>query len=157
MTLSLLKFHIDNSLKFVGCVISDKGVFLDPDRVSALSDFPVPLDQTGVRSFLGLCNQLAFFIPDFQHHTVALRQLTGKRRSFIWLPEHQVEFDTLKKILSGNLVVRHFDSRKLDFMVWVMLWDILSMIVITNPSLKLCTVAPRVPSSFGGCFSEGHF
>ena len=111
VTLSLSKFHIDNTLKFAGCVISDKGVFPDPDRISALPKFPVPSDQTGVRSFLGLCNQLAFFIPDFQHHTVSLGQLTGKGRSFIWLPEHQVKFDKLKKILSGNLVVRHFDSR----------------------------------------------
>ena len=30
----------------------------------------------------------------------------------IWLPEHQVEFDTLKSILSGNLVVRHFNKDK---------------------------------------------
>ena len=93
-------------------MISDKGVFPDPDRISALSMFPVSSDQTGVRSFLGLCNQLAFFVPDFQHHTVSLRQLTGKGRSFIWLPEHQVEFDKLKKFLSGNLAVRHFGSRR---------------------------------------------
>ena len=117
VTLSKSKFHIDNSLKFAGCVISDKGVFPDPDHVSALSEFPVPLDQTGVRSFLGLCNQLPFFIPDFQHHTVALRQLTGRGRTFFWLREHQVEFDTLKKTLSGNLIVRHFDSRKPVFLL----------------------------------------
>ena len=117
VTLSKSKFHINNSLNFAGCVISDKGVFPDAARVSALSEFPVPLDQTGVRSFLGLCNQLAFFIPNFQHHTVALRQLAGKGHTFIWLPEHQVEFDTLKKILSGNLIVRHFDSRKSVFLL----------------------------------------
>ena len=61
MTLSLSKFHIDNTLNFAGCVISDKGVFPDRDHVFALSNFPVPSDQTGVRSFLGFCNQLAFF------------------------------------------------------------------------------------------------
>ena len=65
-----------------------------------------------MRSFLGLCNQLAFFNPDYQHHTVSLRQLTGKGRFFIWLPEQQVEFDTLKSILLGNLVVRHFNKDK---------------------------------------------
>ena len=27
----------------------------------------------------------------------------------MWLPEHQVEFDKLKTILSSNLIVRHFD------------------------------------------------
>ena len=112
ITLSKSKFQIDTSLKFAGCVVSASGVTPDPDRISALANFPTPSDQTSVRSFLGLCNQLAFFIPDYQHHTVALRQLTGKGRPFLWLPEHQVEFDTLKSILSSNLVVQHFDKNK---------------------------------------------
>ena len=112
ITLSKSKFQISNSLKFAGCIVSDKGVQPDPDRVSSLTNFPTPSDQTGVRSFLGLCNQLAFFIPDYQHHTVSLRQLTGKGRPFLWLPEHQHEFDTLKRILSSDLVVRHFDPSK---------------------------------------------
>ena len=61
---------------------------------------------------MGLCNQLASFIPDYQHHTVSIRQLTGKGRPFLWLPEHQHEFNTLKRILSSDLVVRHFDPSK---------------------------------------------
>ena len=89
-------------------MVSDKGVQPDPDRTSSLSQFPIPTDQTGVRSFLGLCNQLAFFVPDYQQHTVALRQLTGKGCPFLWLPEHQHEFDTLKRILTCDLVVQHF-------------------------------------------------
>ena len=96
---------MDTSLKFAGCVVSASGVTPDPDRISALANFPTPSDQTSVRSFLGLCNQLAFFVPDYQHHTVSLRQLTGKGCPFLWLPEHQVEFDS-------NLVVRHFDKNK---------------------------------------------
>ena len=44
--------------------------------------------------------------------TVVLRQLTGKGRPFLWLPEHQVEFDKLKAILSSDLIVRHFDHTK---------------------------------------------
>ena len=103
---------MDTCLNFAGCVVSHCGVKPDPARISALSNFPVPTDQTSVRSFLGLCNQLAFFIPDFQHHTAAMRQLTGKGRSFLWLPEHQVEFDKLKTILSSDLIVRHFDHKQ---------------------------------------------
>ena len=89
VTLSKSKFHIDSCLKFAGCVVSASGVTPDPDRISALANFPTPSDQTSVRSFLRLCNQLTFFVPDYQHHTVSLRQLTGKGRSFLWLPEHQ--------------------------------------------------------------------
>ena len=100
ITFSHSKFQIDKRLKFAGCVVSDEGVQPDPDRVSALSSFPVPMDQTGI-------------IPaDYQYHTVALQQLTGKGRPFLWLPEHQLEFDTLKTILSGPLVVKYFDSSK---------------------------------------------
>ena len=101
------KFQVDTSLQYAGCVVSDKGVMPDPDRLSALSNFPTPTDQTSVRSFLGLCNQLGLFIPDFQHHTVSLCQLTGKGRTFLWLPEHQVEFDKLKTNLTSSLVVWH--------------------------------------------------
>ena len=43
---------------------------------------------------------------------MALRQLTGKGKSFLWLPEHQVEFDKLKDILSSDLIVRHFNHRR---------------------------------------------
>ena len=43
VTLSLSKLHIDNTLKFAGCVISYKGVFPDPDRISALSQVIRPV------------------------------------------------------------------------------------------------------------------
>ena len=112
VTLSRSKFQIASSLNFAGCVVSNNGVQPNPSCISSLTDFPVPRDQTGVRSFLGLCNQLAFFIPDYQQHTVSLRQLTGKGRPFLWLPEHQVEFDKLKTILTSEMIVCHFDSSK---------------------------------------------
>ena len=88
VTLLRSKFQVDTFLNFAGCVVSPSGVKPDPARVSPLLNFPTPTDQTSVRSFLGLCNQLAFFVPDFQHDTVSFCQLTGKGRTFLWLPEH---------------------------------------------------------------------
>ena len=43
---------------------------------------------------------------------MSLRQLTGKGRTFLWLPEHQIEFDKLKNMLSSDLIVRHFGHTK---------------------------------------------
>ena len=40
----------------------------------------------------------------------------------MWLPEHQFEFDTLKPILSGDLVVQHFDSSKNIILLADALW-----------------------------------
>ena len=74
--LSRKKFMIGNELPFAGLILGAKGVSPDPERTRALSEFPRPKDVTGVRSFLGLANQLSGFVPDFAHMTVALRGLT---------------------------------------------------------------------------------
>ena len=85
-------------------MISKDGVKPDNTRVKAIKDFPVPTDATGVKSFLGLTNQLSFFIPDHIQNSKSLRELCGKGVVFNWLPEHQFEFETIKTILSANLL-----------------------------------------------------
>ena len=62
-----------------------------------------------MRSFLGLANQLSGFVPDFAHMTVRLRELTAKKNVFLWLEEHQSEFEKVKKLLTSDMVVAHFD------------------------------------------------
>ena len=54
VTLSRSKFQVDITLNFARCVLSATRMQLDPSRISALSNFPTPTDQTSVRSFLGL-------------------------------------------------------------------------------------------------------
>lgn len=42
------------SVKFLGHVVSDKGVYTDPDKTEAVRIWPVPKTVKEVRSFLGL-------------------------------------------------------------------------------------------------------
>ena len=93
-------------------LVGDVGIKPDPDRIRAITDFPKPTNLTGVRSFLGLAQQLSFFIPDFSHATTAIRQLLGKDKTFQWLPEHDQKFVQLKAILTTNLPPRHFNTTK---------------------------------------------
>ena len=102
--LSKKKFVIGDEITFAGYRISSAGVKPDVDRVKAIKDFPVPTDTTGVKSFLGLTNQLSVFIPDHIQNSKSLRELCGKGIVFNWLPEHQFEFETIKTILSSNLL-----------------------------------------------------
>ena len=60
LTLSREKMILGQEISFAGYVIGKHGVKPDPRRVKAITDFPRPVDVTGVRSFLGLCNQLGF-------------------------------------------------------------------------------------------------
>ena len=74
-----------------------------------------------MRSFLGLANQLSGFVPDFAHMTVNLHALTPKKNAFLWLPEHQEDFEKVKKLLTSDMVVTHFDPN-------------LPVTVLTDPS-----------------------
>ena len=73
--LSRKKFKIGNEISFAGLVISSQGIKPDPNRIKALTQFPVPKDVSDVRSFLGLANQLSGFVPNFSHMSVKLREL----------------------------------------------------------------------------------
>ena len=66
ITLSDTKYQVGNKVKFARYVVSDKGTRPDPDKVAAISQFPMPEDLTYLRSFLGLANQLDFS-PDLRH------------------------------------------------------------------------------------------
>ena len=82
ITLSKKKFEIGKQIQFAGYLVGENGVKLDPDRIRAIKDFPQPTNLTGVRSFLGLAQQLSFFSPDFSHTTTAIMPLLGKEKVF---------------------------------------------------------------------------
>ena len=103
------KFEIGNDISFAGLVISSRGINPDPNRIKALTQFPVPRDISGVRSFLGLAHQLSGFVHDFAHMSVKLRDLTSKKKAFFWSKEHQKEFEQVKSLLTSDMVVTHFN------------------------------------------------
>lgn len=71
--LSKKKFAIKTELPFAGLIVSAKVVKPFLVRIVTISDFPTPKDIMGVRSFLGLANQLS---------TVKLLELTEKKECF---------------------------------------------------------------------------
>ena len=109
LTLSKPKLSMGSEISFAGYVFSDEGMKPDPRRLSAIRDFPAPTDLTSLRGFLGLANQLAFFLPDLAHCTESLRQLLKKDVSWIWLPDHEAAFRKTKAVLLSPLVVKPFD------------------------------------------------
>ena len=109
LTLAKSKIEIGNEINFAGYIIGENGVKPDPRRVQAITDFKRPIDVTQVRSFLGLANQLGFFVPDLAQVTTPLCELLRKDVVFQWLPVQEQAFNEAKRILTSNLVVKPFD------------------------------------------------
>ena len=59
---------------------------------------------TDLRSFLGLANQLAAFVPDPVHISAGLRPLLKKGNVWVWEKEHEEEFNKIKNLLTSPTI-----------------------------------------------------
>ena len=101
-----------NKLTFFGHVFSDKGVSADPEKVKTIINTE-PLKNVGqVRSFLGMTQYVARFIPQYATLTEPLRRLTKQDAVWKWTEVEQQAFDKLKQTLTGANVMAYFDSEK---------------------------------------------
>jgi hypothetical protein len=75
-----------------------------------VQDFRAPQSKEEVRSFLGLVNFSARFIPNFSSITGPLRELTKKDSIFSWSQEHQTAFEKLKTIISSAPALGFYDK-----------------------------------------------
>ncbi|XP_043199138.1 uncharacterized protein LOC122368890, partial [Amphibalanus amphitrite] len=86
-------------VKYLGHVVSHKGISADPDKSRAVEEWPVPRDQHQLRSFLGLCTYYRRFVRDFALIAAPLHQLTKKGQRFEWSDKCQEAFIKLKQHL----------------------------------------------------------
>ncbi|CAF4830994.1 unnamed protein product [Pieris macdunnoughi] len=91
---------------YLGHVISENGVSPNPEKVKAVSKFPVPKCPKDVKSFLGLVSYYRRFIPDFSKTAKPLTTLLKKDVLFNWSIEQQAAFDDLKnKLISAPILI----------------------------------------------------
>lgn len=88
------------SIDYLGHVISAQGVAMDPDKVKAELDWPVPVNAKEVRGFLGLTGYYHQFIKDYGKLAQPLTMLT-KKEGFFWGQNQVKAFECLKQCLSS--------------------------------------------------------
>ena len=77
---------------YLGHVLSHNGVSVQPERVEALKNWPVPHSTTDVRAFLVFCVYLRGHIDDFGKHAAPFAALTAKTSVFSWGKDEQNAF-----------------------------------------------------------------
>ena len=99
-------------VQFLGHVISRNGLEADPGKVKAVQNFPVPQNQTDVKSFLGLCSYYRRYIKNFATIARPLHKASETKSSFNWTEETQEAFEKLKKHLSSTPILAFPDVKE---------------------------------------------
>jgi Reverse transcriptase (RNA-dependent DNA polymerase) len=93
--LSKCEFWLEQ-VGFLGHIISGDGLAVDPQKISAITEWRPPTTQTEVRNFLGLAGYYRRFVEGFSVLAAPLTQLLQKGVKFEWTPERQQSFEELK-------------------------------------------------------------
>ncbi|CAA7259595.1 unnamed protein product [Cyclocybe aegerita] len=101
---------------FLGHRISARGIEACNKKAEKILSWPVSKNATDVRSFLGLVRYMAAFLPNLSQHTAVLNPLMSKdfdKKLPQWLPEHQLAFDAIKKVVAGHDCLTTIDYAKM--------------------------------------------
>ncbi|WVZ49367.1 LOW QUALITY PROTEIN: hypothetical protein U9M48_000734, partial [Paspalum notatum var. saurae] len=94
---------------FLGHILSEKGVAVDPSKVKDVLNWKQPETVTEIRSFLGLAGYYRRFIKDFSKIAKPMTSLTKKNAKFVWGPKCEDGFRELKKLLTTAPVLAQPD------------------------------------------------
>ena len=79
LKLNKTKCQIRNqSIVFLGHIISSDGIKTDPSKTEAITKMPSPRSVNDLQKFLGMINYLGKFIPNLAEHATSLCNLLKK-------------------------------------------------------------------------------
>jgi hypothetical protein len=86
-------------ISYLGHVISSEGVSTDEMKITAVRNWPTPVNHKELRGFLGLSGYYRKFIRHYAIISQPLRTLLKKGALFVWTPDTETAFQTLKNAL----------------------------------------------------------
>ena len=99
-------------MKYIGDIISADGLKPDNSKIKAMCELPIPSCKQDVMRLLGMVNDLSKYIPNMSSITEPLRELLKDNVSWHWEDQQKHAFETIKTVLTGNPVLKFYDSKK---------------------------------------------
>ena len=92
-------------VSFLGHVVSNGGIAVDPSKVKDVLNWKPPTDVGEIRSFLGLAGYYRRFIEGFSKLAKAMTALLEKNAKFVCFEKCQANFEELKRRLTSAPVL----------------------------------------------------
>jgi hypothetical protein len=103
-------------IHYLGDVISEKGVVVDPDKIRYIMEWPTPKVVSDIRYFMGLAGYYRRYIKGFSKTGCPITALQKKGAKFTWKQEYEEIFQSLKHLLTHAPMLKITDP-KYDFLV----------------------------------------
>ena len=101
------------TLRFLGFMILEKRIQLDPAKTRAVAEYPKPSNIKSLQSFLGLVNFSLRFVPHLATITNPLRKLLKKDQPYQWTEECEKSFQTIKQLITSAATLAFPDFSKI--------------------------------------------
>lgn len=104
-----------NSLRYLGYIVDGDGLRTDPDKVSAMVNYPRPKTATEMKRFVGMCSWYRRFVPHFSTLMSPINDLLKqkkKKQELEWNAAAEEAFIKIKQALVSAPVLRCADFEK---------------------------------------------
>jgi hypothetical protein len=98
-------------VEYLGHIVSHEGVKVDPNKIKAMMDWPIPKTLKNLRGFLGLTGYYRKFFHHYRRIATPLTTLTMKDE-FSWTPEETKFFEKLKEVMWKAPILTTLDFTK---------------------------------------------
>ncbi|KAE9291458.1 hypothetical protein PR003_g25030 [Phytophthora rubi] len=88
------------------------GVRADPEKLPSICSWSTPTSPTELRRWLGLAKYLHKYTKDYAGLIQPLSSLLRKDATWLWRPEHEAAFDSVKKSLASAPILMLPDDSK---------------------------------------------
>ena len=98
-----------DQVEYLGHIIDKDGLYPVPEKVRAITDAPAPSNVSELRSYLGMLQYYARFLPNLSSELSPLHDLLKDKTRWLWTDKCQAAFLRTKQLLTSASVLTHYD------------------------------------------------
>ncbi|XP_055913225.1 uncharacterized protein K02A2.6-like [Eupeodes corollae] len=99
-------------ISYLGFTIDKNGLRKNDTNIRSVLHAPIPTNVSEVKAFIGMVNFYSKFVPNFAQKMEPFYKLLRKDTKFHWNDATNSAYELLKKEITGDQVLVHFDREK---------------------------------------------